>query len=271
MQEHSTYLVPPYSALAEVYQVAGFADYARRSIRRYVAFAHAMDWAGRRVLDLGCGTGATSRYLASHGFRVVGIDNNPHMLDQARSAPPDEPDADAVIDADPPDYEEMDIRQLESPIGPVDLVIAAGGVLNAIHNLRELEGTLIQVHRVLSEGKLFIFDLRTLRWLASELGDGDIVYYDNGFNLMVAIRNQFSYETLSSTRHFIVYRQQGGRWQREDEIHIERGYPTQGVAAMLERSGFVIRAVLTPDMQPFDVQQDAFGRVVFVAQKHGGG
>ena len=41
----------------------------------------------RRVLDLGCGPGEHSRWLAAHGFEVVGVDASESMLDAAREAP----------------------------------------------------------------------------------------------------------------------------------------------------------------------------------------
>ena len=40
---------------------------------------------GRRVLDVGCGTGGVSLACAARGADVVGIDVNPEMLDIARS------------------------------------------------------------------------------------------------------------------------------------------------------------------------------------------
>jgi SAM-dependent methyltransferase len=40
-----------------------------------------------RVLDLGSGTGEHSRFLASKGFEVVGIDSSPAMLAKAAEAP----------------------------------------------------------------------------------------------------------------------------------------------------------------------------------------
>lgn len=44
--------------------------------------------AGRRLLDIGCGTGALARTLADRGARVVGIDPNPEALALAREAVP---------------------------------------------------------------------------------------------------------------------------------------------------------------------------------------
>ncbi|MCV7280081.1 class I SAM-dependent methyltransferase [Mycolicibacterium flavescens] len=41
------------------------------------------------VVDLGCGTGATSRILADYGVDVVGIDLSPNMIAEARRLNPD--------------------------------------------------------------------------------------------------------------------------------------------------------------------------------------
>jgi len=40
--------------------------------------------AGAHVLDVGCGTGITSRLFASHGYEVTGVDPNEDMLAAAR-------------------------------------------------------------------------------------------------------------------------------------------------------------------------------------------
>ena len=39
-----------------------------------------------RAIDIGCGTGATSIYLASRGFDVTGLDFAPSAIDRARAA-----------------------------------------------------------------------------------------------------------------------------------------------------------------------------------------
>lgn len=40
----------------------------------------------RRLLDLGCGPGEHSRFLAARGFDVVGVDSSPAMLQRAEAA-----------------------------------------------------------------------------------------------------------------------------------------------------------------------------------------
>jgi len=41
-------------------------------------------WSGGWALDLGCGRGTSSRYLARHGFRVIGVDLSLTALSGAR-------------------------------------------------------------------------------------------------------------------------------------------------------------------------------------------
>jgi SAM-dependent methyltransferase len=262
MSEQLPFLVPAYSALAAVYDRAGYADYGAEHVPLYIMYAQSVDWAGRRIIDLGCGTGETTLLLARRTYRVVGMDNNPYMLAQAA----DKWSRYEEEVHNPPEFVQMDMRQFESPLGPVDMVIAAGGVLNAIHNLRDLETVFSQVHQNLEPERFFIFDLMTIQGLASN--PGDALDYDDGESLVISVRTQFSYETLSRTRHYIIWqRQENGHWGRQDEQHVERGYPVQAVSAMLERSGFTMVAVLNPDLEPFDAQSDKHGRAVFFASK----
>jgi len=51
----------------------------------YRAIADEVAAPGRRILDIGCGTGGVALACAARGARVVGVDSNPEMLEVARS------------------------------------------------------------------------------------------------------------------------------------------------------------------------------------------
>jgi SAM-dependent methyltransferase len=69
----------------------GFADWYEQWSRDWPSLIAAQDGllgplAGRRVLDVACGQGRLSRYLAGRGAVVVGLDLSEAMLDKARRA-----------------------------------------------------------------------------------------------------------------------------------------------------------------------------------------
>ncbi len=72
--------------------------------------------AGRTALDVGCGPGRNTRWLARQGYRVTGIDISAYALEEARrrSSGPD------------PDFLECDVLRETIPGGPFDFVYDSG-------------------------------------------------------------------------------------------------------------------------------------------------
>lgn len=81
-----------YDATAREY-AARFHDHLDRlpvDLAMLSAFAGLVRATGRcDVLDVGCGTGATTAILRDHGLTPVGIDLSPNMIDEARRFNPD--------------------------------------------------------------------------------------------------------------------------------------------------------------------------------------
>jgi len=89
-----------------------------------------------RVLDLGTGTGAVACALAPHAASVLGIDNEPAMLEQAAKKCPNV------------DFRLMDIQMLDLPDESFDLVTAR----MVLHHVPDLSRALAEARRVLKKG-----------------------------------------------------------------------------------------------------------------------
>lgn len=267
MVEQTPFQVAPYAALAAVYDRSGFADYARNAVLEYINAAQGLDWAGRSVVDLGCGTGITSWMLSERGFRVTGIDASAAMLAQATAnAPAQDEGDDVIIAVSPPQFIQQDIRALNIAAGSADMVMATGSVINELGSLRELQQTFANIAAALDEGRMFVFDVLTIQGLANGIGTRDHVVCDEP-DLTVLARHEFSYETLSNTSRYTIYQQIEGDWQRHDETHVVRGFPTQGIVALLDRTGMETLALVDPEMRPFDPANDDYGRAVYLARR----
>lgn len=120
--------------------------YAYFQLRAVERLLRGLALAGADALDVGCGSGRWSRWLAGHGARVVGIDPTAAMLEVARRLSP------AVT------FEQMSATDLGFPVNSFDLVMA----VTVIQHLRpaEQERAARTMCRVLRPGgTLFVFDL----------------------------------------------------------------------------------------------------------------
>lgn len=110
------------------------------------------DYAGKRVLDLGIGTGRTTAMLAPYAAYYLGIDISEAMLAQARA---NFPHADLRL---------MDIRAIGAlPAGTHDYVLASYAVLDVFEH-DERTAILAAAHGALRRGGLFVFSFHNLRW-----------------------------------------------------------------------------------------------------------
>src|SRR4051794_16295023 len=120
---------------------------------------------GRRLLDIGCGTGQSFLPMLARGYDVTACDISPGMVERAREAS----SADVFV---------ADARELPD-VGPFDMAMALDDALNYVLSDEDLETVFEGVARNLRPGGIFVFDLNSLltyrqfftRDMASEVGN----------------------------------------------------------------------------------------------------
>lgn len=91
-----------------------------------------------RLLDLGCGTGEHSRFLATRGFEVVGVDRSPSMLATAREQDP----------VPGVEFVEGDLSEIDQLVsGQFGGALCLGNTLPHIRGESELQGFLSGVRQ----------------------------------------------------------------------------------------------------------------------------
>ncbi len=133
-----------YALLAPIYAALGMDSFAETMTPRLVDLAHHNDWMGRRILELGSGTGITLEWLTRHNYIVLGLDQSPEMLEIARSR----------LDSAElhHDIQQYDIRESGLAPGTMDMVLALD-VINELNSLRDLESVFSNVYTWLANGR----------------------------------------------------------------------------------------------------------------------
>lgn len=85
MTEDRERVLDDYGQMADVYADEADAEPTKASYDRPAILAMAGDVSGKRVLDVGCASGALSSLLVERGASVVGIDLNARLIERARA------------------------------------------------------------------------------------------------------------------------------------------------------------------------------------------
>jgi SAM-dependent methyltransferase len=247
-----------YAVLAPVYDEIGMAAFAKNVTPALIDYAQRIDWLGRRIVVLGCGTGASIEYLSQYPYTLMGVDIAPEMLAIARKK----------IEASGSSVKlfQQDIRELGANIGSGDMLLALN-VMNELNSLRDLESVFTGAARILEKGKLFIFDMLTVQGLTETGVTGDNLIHNNPGRLTVVSSNDFDYERQMHTVQYLIFQREGDSWRRSEAKRILRAFPVQAVGSLLQRSGFNAGRILNANLEPYEPGISRAGRVVFVAEK----
>ena len=209
----------------------------------------------RTVLDLACGTGSLTAELARRGYEMIGADCSEEMLsvaaEKCRGAGAIEPIF--LHQA----MEDLDLY------GTIDACVCCLDSVNYVTSPKKLARAFRRVHTFLMPGGLFLFDANTPDKLRALDGQ---VFLDEDEDAYCVWRAEFSPRRRVCTYGMdLFFREQGGLWRREAEVHEEYAYEPAELEDMLRQAGF--RQIRQYGELKLRAPKPGEGRIFFAARK----
>ena len=246
-------LAAMYDALMDDVDYEAWADYIDRMLQKHGG-------PGKRLLDLGCGTGCISIPLAQRGYQVTGVDISEEMLAAAR-----EKSRALQLDID---WRKQDLTSLQlfDEAGNemvFDAAIATFDVFNHLTDPEDLQMLFHALNPLLADEGVLLFDVQTPYKLREYLGNHIFTLHRDDVEYMW--ENHFDEETQICTMNITFFlRQANGLYRRETMTQEERVYDLDLLRLWLKYSDFETAGVYE-ELSENDVKPEAH-RAVFIAR-----
>jgi SAM-dependent methyltransferase len=217
-------LAPAYDLLTAEYAYGPWLDALER-----LALRHRL--AGRRLLDVACGTGKSFMPLLERGFEVTACDISPEMVAEARYKAGGRAELHVA-----------DMRRLPV-LGEFDLITCLDDAINHLLGPDELADALECLRANLAPSGLLVFDVNTLV-AYSEIPD--VVVEDD--ERLICWRGKLAELTAPGEEAEVVidvFTHEGdGLWRRSLSRQRHRHHPVEEIWELAERAGLEVAAVV---------------------------
>lgn len=215
---------------------------------------------GKRLLDLGCGTGNISIPLAQMGYQVMALDDEAEMLEIAEKK---SAEAGVPVDWRQQDITDPELGQILAGEQQFDAVIATFDVFNHLTEPEDLQTVLYTVERLLMESGVLIFDVQTPYKLREYLGDHIFTWHSPDVEYMW--ENHFDQETQICQMEITFFQRcENGLYRRETMYQEERLYELELLKLWLNFSNLELLGVYRELSEEAVASTDH--RAVFVAR-----
>lgn len=215
-----------YDALAPYYDelVAGYEHDAWVAALERVAVSCGLR--GRRVLDLGCGTGRAFEPLRRRGYAVTGCDLSPGMVEMARRNAPDGVEVHVA-----------DMRRLPD-LGEFDWIVCLDDAVNYLLTEGDLAAAFASAAELLAPGGLLCFDVNTDRMYRQAFGEDWVTTAED---LVLAWkahgRKPEGGAPIARATLEAFARDLDGTWSRSTSEHVQRQWSTFELSGCLQAVG----------------------------------
>lgn len=181
---------------------------------------------GRRLLDVGCGTGKSFIPMLERGYEVTACDISPSMVEIAREKVGDRVELHVA-----------DMRDL--PVfGEFDLVFCVDDAVNYLLGVEELVQALTGMRRNLGPGGLLMFDVNTLEAYQTFFAEEVVVERDSRRMTWKGLSTpDASPGTIAEASFEVEPLDETGGPPIPPELHRERHFSEAEVLAALEQAG----------------------------------
>lgn len=199
---------------------------------------------GKRVLDMGCGTGNLTVRLADMGFNLIGQDASSEMLSIAANKSSK--------------VQWICQNMVETQLGErVDAVISTLDSINHLESCSEISNCFRCVAKSLKRGGAFIFDMNTPFKHREILGDNTFVYDVDG--VYCVWQNTFYERDCGVDIDLdLFFEDDDGRYSRGEEHFREIALSEEEICHLLKDAGFEIANIwqyLTFNNPKFDSEK----------------
>lgn len=220
-----------YRRYAEAYAKAGQGRFSLHLVPWVTAVFERFRATPRTLVDVACGAGEFAIAMSRNGLAVTGVDQSPEMLAMARRS--------AEASSASVTFLEQDMRHLRLPT-PVDVATCLYDSLNYLVDEAELQHALAAIAAALRPAGLLLFDMNTLRGLATRWGNRIWIIQDAD-DAFEADQSEFDYDSgIATLRVNAFLHREGDLFERVREVHRERGYPVPVIDAALASAGFEV-------------------------------
>lgn len=208
---------------------------------------------GKKILDIGCGTGLLSAKLAKRGGKVTAVDLSTDMLQIASNR--------ATSLNLPIEFINQPMQELEG-YRDMDVAIIPIDSLNYVTTTEEVKQTFTHIYNALRPGGVLLFDVHSTFKTDVIFMESPFVYDDKRIAYIWQTEPGEDPHSVYSTLAFFV-KTEAQQYERFDEVHLQRTFPVYDYVQMLQSAGFTIERIFADweDEAPEEESERVFFQV----------